>query len=311
MKKIFVLMLIALSMVCMIDILFKETFKKSPWGIYKKLHQILEDTCYYDIWIMGSSRAETAFETCILSQKTKFKFFNAGIQGAKTPQIFYLLKHILRQHPTPQYLILDIDVHNLENKDTFVHIEHFSPFLYIPDLRINFSHIDPRVLYAYYFPLYDFSFYGLPGWSKFIHTITYTPSRYDTSFQISGCYHAHLPYQHPQRPDTTHSFQFHPDNLTYLDSITVLCQRKNIPLLVTVSPVFQPDSNIHKAVQDVFSYLQKKNVKGIDFTDIKTISYDSKKFSDKYHLSFKGSVEFTKIFQDSLFQSLSRHDYFN
>lgn len=304
MKKVFILILIALSIVSFIDILFRETFRNSPWGIYKKLHLILEDTSYYDVWIVGSSRAETAFETNILSQKTRLQFFNAGIHGAKTPQTFYILKHILKQHPAPKYIVLDVDVHNLENEDTLLNIEQFSPFLYIPDLRNNFSQIDKRVVYAWHLPVYDFSFYGLRGWSKFIHTITNTPGQYDTSFQTSGCYHAHLPYQYQHYPDTTHPFQFHPINLMYIDSIIILCQQKNIPLLITISPIFQPDSNIHNAVQYLLSYIQKWHLKGIDFTDIKTISYDLEKFSDKYHLSFKGSVEFTKIFQDSLLQRM-------
>jgi len=299
-KKVFKLILIALIIVSIIDTAFNYVFRHAPWGIYKKLHTIIETKEYYDVWMIGSSRVETAFETTLLSQRTRLKFFNAGIHGAKTQQTYYLLKHIFNQHPLPKYVFLDIDIHNLETIDTLLNIEQFAPFIYVSSLQKDFSNIDKRIMYAYYFPVYELSFYGLRGTSKFLRTLFNKPGRYDTTFQSTGCYHSHTDYQVSHYPDTTHHFYFHPFNLMYIDSIITICQKHNVSLIATVSPVYQPDANISDAVKEISNYLRHKDILLLNFSTIHPLSFQQEKFSDKYHLKFNGSVEFTHFFCDSI-----------
>lgn len=306
MKRFVVLLSVSLGLVSIAYFFLNYTFRNAPWGIYKKFHQIFNDTAYYDVWIIGSSRAETAFETNLLSQKTNLKIFNAGIHGAKTQQSFYVLKHILHQHPSPQFILFDLDIHNLEYIDTILNIEQFAPFLSHQELRKNLSKIDSRITYAYYLPFYGITFYGLRGLSKSLRILSNKPGRYDTTFQISGCYHSHTDYQKDHYPDTTHPFKFHPFNLMYLDSIISICQKNNILLLATISPIYQPDFNLKNAAKFIQQYLQEKKIKCIDFTNIPDLSNNIFYFSDKYHIKFEGSVLFTNIVLDSLKQHLPK-----
>jgi len=299
-KKVFKLIITALIVVSIIDIAFNYVFRHAPWGIYKKLHTIIETNDYYDVWIIGSSRAETAFETNLLSLRTGLTFFNAGIHGAKTQQTYYLLKHIFSQHPLPKYVFLDIDIHNLETIDTLLNIEQFAPFMYVSSLRKDFSNIDKRITYAYYFPMYELSFYRLRGTSKFLRILFNKPGRYDTTFQTTGCYHSHTDYQASHYPDTTHRFYFHPFNLMYIDSIITICQKYNVALITTVSPIYLPDDNIFYAVKEISNYFQNKDILLLNFSIIQPLSFQQEKFSDKYHLKFNGSVEFTNLFCDSI-----------
>lgn len=307
--KVLLLIIVSLCIVFVADIFFGYVFRNSPYGIYKKLHQIIEESNYYDVYMIGSSRVETAFETNIISQKTSLKFFNAGIHGAKPPQTYYLLKHIFRQHPLPRLVVFDIDVHNISDKDSVLNIEQFAPFMHHPSLRKNFATIDKRIIYAYYIPMYELSFYGLRGIAKLARTLLKMPGRYDTAFQISGCYHSHTDYQKSHYPDTTHPFSFHPINIAYIDSVIELCRKNKVDILLTVSPVFQPDSNIANAVHQLKKYCENKNVVVMDFSDVPSISGNIHKFSDKYHLKFNGSVEMSHIFSDSIVKYLHSNTF--
>ncbi|GIV45052.1 MAG: hypothetical protein KatS3mg035_2175 [Bacteroidia bacterium] len=295
-----VLLSFALFTVCVLDLWIDSVFRNAPWGIYKKLHSILLDTSYYDVWIIGSSRAETAFETNILSKEFKTRFFNAGIHGSKTPQTYYILKHIFRKHPLPKQVILDIDIHNLEYEDSILNIEQFAPFMNLPSIRNDFSKIDARIKFAHYFPFYEISFYGLRGLSKCYRILANNPGRYDTTFQTSGCYHSYTDYQKDHYPDTTHPFKFHPTNLMFIDSIISICQKNNVPLMCTISPIYKPDSNLKNAATYIQNYLNEKKIKCLYFHNVPDFSNNITYFSDKYHLKFNGSAIFTKIFQDSL-----------
>lgn len=292
--------LIAFVLIYIVDVFFNFIFRNAEWGIYKKLHQIIEEKNYYDTWIIGSSRAETAFETNILAQKSNLKIFNAGIHGAKPPQTYYLLKHIFQTHPLPKLLVFDIDVHNISDKDSILNIEQFAPFAHHHQLRSNFATIDKRIDYAYVFPMYELSFYGLRGLSKLVRIIFNQPGRYDTAFQYSGCYHSHTEYQKDHYSDTTHPFKFHSVNISFMDSVIERCKKNKLELVFTVSPIFNPDTNIINAVNALKKYCSNKGIYLYDFSDMQNISYDISKFSDKYHLKFNGSVEFSSVFADSL-----------
>lgn len=305
MKKVITLIALACIGVCCVDWYINRTLRHSPWGLYKKLYQILDDTTYYDVWVLGSSRAETAFETGIISKRLQLKCFNAGIQGAKTEQIYYVLKHIFTQHPLPKWIVLDIDVYNLENRNSLLNIEQFLPFMYHSELRKNFSKIDKRIFYTYYCPVYGITFYGLRGIAKFVRCLINYPGRYDTAYQSTGCYHAHTVYQQSHYPDSTHHFNFHAHNIRYMDSIVTFCKDKNIPVFITVSPIYQSDENIKEAVRYLEAYCQSRQVIFFDFSSISDISYQQDLFSDKYHIRFNGSLLFTRIFCDSIEKHLS------
>lgn len=308
MKRIFCLIFLSLVLLYFISFFLNYTLRNAPFGIYKKFHQIFEDKKYYDVWIIGSSRAETAFETDVISKKTNLEFFNAGIHGAKPPQTYYLLKHILNHHPSPKCVIFDVDVHNISDKDSILNIEQLAPFMHHSELRMDLVKIDSRLKYAYYIPMYELSFYGLRGIAKWIRTIFHLPGRYDTTFQATGCYHSHTNYQKEHYPDTTHPFYFHTVNIAYMDSIVKICRKNQVTILFSVSPVFQPDSNIYNAVKQLKKFCTDRNVYVFDLSDIPSISNDMNKFSDKYHLKFNGSLELSNIFADSLIAHLKHQD---
>lgn len=300
MKKVFLLILVAIFVVFGIDVFFNYTLRNAPWGLYKKFNTIIESNQKFNVWILGSSRAETAFETNVLSQKFHQTFFNAGIHGSKPQQTYYVFKHIISQHHLPELIIMDVDIHNISNEDTILNIEQFAPFLRHSQLRNDLSKIDKRIQWVYYNPLYEMSFWGLRGISKIIRVLINQPGRYDTTFQTSGCYHSHTDFQKEHYPDTTHPFIFHPTNTQYLDSIIFICRKNNILLLFSTSPVFQPDSNIFNASKKLKEFCDRRNIALIDCSYIPALSFDKAKFSDKYHLKFNGSIEFTNIFADSL-----------
>ncbi len=305
MKHVFILIASGLVLVSAVYFSFNHVFKYAPWGIYRKFYQIFEDETYYDVWIIGSSRAETAFETDILSKKTGLKIFNAGIHGAQPQQTYYVLKQIIKKHPLPQLIVFDIDVHNLSDKDTVLNIEQFAPFLSNSYLRKDLSKIDHRISYAYYFPMYGISFYGLRGFSKYIRTLTHLPGRYDTTFQSTGCYHSHTDYQKDHYPDVTHPFQYHPINILYIDSVIDLCKKKKINLIFTASPVYHSDTNTYNAMNRLKNIARLHPILLLDFSYHSSISSHQENFSDKYHLNFKGSIEFTGICYDSLNKHLN------
>lgn len=300
MKKVFLLILVAIFVVFGIDVFFNYTLRNAPWGLYKKFNTIIESNQKFNVWILGSSRAETAFETNVLSQKFHQTFFNAGIHGSKPQQTYYVFKHIISQHHLPELIIMDVDIHNISDEDTILNIEQFAPFLRHSQLRNDLSKIDKRIQWAYYNPLYEMSFWGLRGISKITRVLINQPGRYDTTFQASGCYHSHTDFQKEHYPDTTHPFIFHPTNTQYLDSIILLSIKNNIPVIFSISPVFQPDSNIFNASKKLKEFCDKRNITLIDCSNISYLSFDKTKFSDKYHLKFNGSIEFTNIFADSL-----------
>lgn len=305
-KKVVILFCISILSTWIVDSTINFVFRNAKAGIYKKFHDVIIDNSYYDVWILGSSRSETAYETNILSKELNYKFFNAGVEGANYQQVYYFLKWILHHHPAPKWVVVDIDAYAIADTVTKVNLPVLAPFLNVQQIREDFSKIDRSVIYAYYLPMYELPIYGLRGVSKFIRTITGISSPYDTAFQNTGCFHLHL-YQKNRYcyidttlPKYTDSVAIHPVNRNYLDSIIIACRQKQIPLLLTTSPIYKPDPYIKAAIQIVKEYTTEKNVIYLDFSNISGISSDKENFSDKYHLHFKGSVKFTYHFLDTL-----------
>lgn len=300
MRKVFYFILSAIVFTSIFVSFLNFKLKNSPWGIYKKLHQILLENTKYAVWVIGSSRAETAYETNILSKNTHLSWFNAGIHGAKPQQTYYILKQIFVQHPAPRYIIFDIDIHNLETKDSLLNIEQFAPFFNNKGLRKDFSKIDKRVEMVYYNPLYEISFYGLRGIAKFIRILADMPGRYDTTFQNTGCYHSHTNFIQEHYSDSTHIFQLNTFNLNFIDSIINLCAYHHTKLIFTISPIYHCDKNIKTSIQNLKKIYNDKKIQLLDFSYIPDICNDSNKFSDKYHLKYNGCVEFTNIVKDTV-----------
>ncbi len=297
MKKAVLYVVIVLIGIVLVDFSFNSILRRSSIGIERKIKLLFEDSSYYDVWFIGSSRAETSYETNLLEKETDLKFLNAGVQGAKPQQVFYTLKCMLEKHTAPKRIFFEIDLHNLlSQQDTIFNTSQYLPFLYIESLRKSYSKIDPRILYFYYLPPYELPQYSIRGIAKILRRITNRPSMYDTSYTANGSYHAYLKMN--TAPIINNASAHRHINVSchqYIDSIILLAQKKDIDITLIIAPMYV-GVNTKSIKQQIKNIASIHRIPYVDYSFIPDISNNKDLFSDPFHLNIYGSRKFTNLF---------------
>lgn len=272
--------------------------RKNAQGIFHKYNEMFLDSTRYDVLFMGSSRAEMHYNPRIFDSVTGLSSYNIGISGA-TPRInFAMLRAFCAKHPTPRYLVYDIDFYGLKyGVDTLPGFPHCFPYLGEKAVRRELQVIDPRFNSFYYNPLHSLPYTQVRYLSASVHGWLGVPGKYD-SFCYKGYQTADPSLGCNDVPLKAHYSYIHLQKRAYIDSIIRFAKDHGIRLVLQSSPVYRGSGEVVNK-QQLIGQLRNIAIQNrLDYHDDSEPWFcnDKAYFTDPHHLNEKGSTLFSGIF---------------
>lgn len=302
-KVVTYLIVLSATLLLMREVLY-EGVRKNRHGIFEKYNTMFLKKSAYNVLFLGSSRAETHFNTQVFDSITKLNSFNLGVTGA-TPRIAYaVLKAYCSKSKTPDYLIFDLDYHFLKyGVDTIRHFPRYFPFLSNETLLQQFNAIDHRFKQFKYNPFYSLPFSNIRLMAASIHGYLAVEGKYDTTYYKGF---TKVIFSDTLKQDLNRPFYgfIHPTERKYIDSIIQFAAANKIQLITLSSPMYEAVQHEMVNHQQVITQLNNiAKINHIPFIDLSLQSYSSRKayFTDYYHMNGEGAFIFTCHFA-SLFQ---------
>lgn len=298
MKKILFYIIIFLIILFGVRSLIYFGLKQNKCGIYDKYNTVFNEENEFETLIIGSSRAESHFDTRIIDSILRTKSYNLGVEGASLPLVYDVFKIYLEKSKFPQRVILNIDYHIPKcDNDTIFMFPRYFPYLDNQSLFKILKKRDPRFFYFKYLPFYSLAYTGDRYLSASLRGFFNMPSAYDLSYKNGYAPVMPLNYIAPAKWNyRKYSACDDPATINILDSISNLCTKNNASLYLVLSPMYkQGQEQIVNRVA-VFSKLyEKSRTLGrelIDYSDSEMIS-DTSMFADQFHMNRKGAELFT------------------
>lgn len=272
--------------------------KQNKYGIYDKYNTIFKKENNFETIIIGSSRAESHFDTKIIDSVLITKSYNLGIEGASLPLVYDVFKIYLEKSKFPKRVILNIDYHIPKcDNDTIFMFPRYFPYLENQSLFNILQKRDPRFFSFKYMPFYSLTYTGDRYLSASLRGFFNAPSAYDLSYKNGYAPVMPLNYVSPAKWNFREYIACNdPATLDILDSISLLCTKNNASLYFVLSPMYKQGQEqiVNRGV--IFSKLyEKSRTLGrelIDYSDCEMIS-DTGMFADQFHMNRMGAELFT------------------
>ncbi len=266
-----------------------------------KLHEIIKGNKKFDILFIGSSRTLYHVNPKIIDSTLQCNSFNAGINGARLPEMNLVFKSYLVNHEAPQLVVADLSTTAFSlDQNAF-----FNPNIYYPWMEsdIVFESIAPYKragllktlpflqLTEWDDPMRQGAIAGLAGKQDDI-------PEYYKGHQPSGDDTVQLPFR--MRYFTT-NWPVHENGIALLDEIIELCEQNHIRLIFTYAPVYQlKDEEVN---EEFFPTVKKI----CDEHHIPFLSYrhlpmndDHRIFRDEHHLNTIGADIYSRMLATDL-----------
>lgn len=283
--------------------------RKYTTGEFGKLRHTFMDANNYDILIIGSSRAESHFHSGIIADSTGLSVYNIGMTGATMPFVKTSLEAYLEKSKAPEYVILNIDYHVLQDPvDSIYHFPRYFPYIgENKSLYKGISEIDPRFPYFRYLAPYSMPYFGAHYLNVSLRGYAGRQGKYDTTY-VNGW----SPTKQALTP--LDSFDYSPyvseappeiwESLSAIDSI---CKKNNSKLILILSPLYERQSaaivNGTDLKQRFRDFATTHHCSLMDYSD-GPISENPAYFADPAHLNKTGAVVFSSHFAEILKSSL-------
>ena len=317
MKK--VLVWISLSVIfgvlvlILIDALLMAGFRKTTEDVPGKMNVIFNDSSYFDILCLGSSRALAHFDTDMISKKTGLSVYNAGVNGGGVLSMKIILEGYLKKHRPPKLLLVQLDEFTFETSH-IMELPYYMPLL--PDFDFDQTIVDaaPELYWISKFPparvfYYDDlqkwigvkSFLGL-GNTAHVGTNGFSNHSYAGWNEYwESEYQKRMPLI---RAPFDSSFAFE-KGLFILNSILRTAQDHGVSVMLTSSPIpggaFYPkyDAAVNSAMESV-----EDKYTNLVFYWRHQIELDRKSYYyDLVHLVRRGASEYSEAVSDTICKS--------
>jgi hypothetical protein len=265
-------------------------------GFYAKYKTIFFEKNNFNVLFLGSSRVQMHYDTHLFDSLTKQNSYNLGTPGATTRVAFAVLKAYLEKSHAPAYLIYEIDYPILKDDNKkIMDFNNYFPFLSNKTLRHEFNLIDGRMNQFYYNPYFSWSYTGLKNISTGLHGWLHKVNRADTLFYKGFSKEILRPSLRYSKINPFYSW-IHVSNRSYLDSIILLCKRKNIKITLMTSPIFGGGKlglMNKEQITDQLKNIGKLNQ--VSYYDLSSLPFFNQRnlFIDEQHLNYAGARKFT------------------
>lgn len=261
-----------------------------------KLREIIKGNEKFDILFIGSSRTLYHVNPKIIDSALNCNSYNAGVDGARLPEMNLMFKSYLVNHPPPEIVVADLSTTAFcLDENAF-----FNPNIYYPWLSndIVYNSIAPykRVGLLKTLPFLQLTEWddhmlqgaiiGLTGKQKPL------PADYKGHLK-SGEDTIVLPFK--MRYLTT-NWPVHTSGISLLDEIITLCKKNHIKLIFTYSPVYQlKDEVVNEEFFPTVERIRAENE--IPFLNYRHLPMngDHLIFRDEHHLNTKGADIYSRL----------------
>lgn len=249
-----------------------------------KSHYYISNKSTEDIVILGSSRAIHHYIPSILSDSLNLSVYNGGVDGNGIIFLYGRLKIITDRH-TPKIVIYDantdFDIKDNDNSKYLNWLKRFYDKHGIDSLFSSISHSEKYKMQSNLYR-YNTSFIQMASDNvspkQVVEGGGYKP--------IYGEMDYDAPYLEPSSTTKWDPIKHH-----YFIKLIELCQKKNITLIITTSPMYKATTS------DCFSPIKdlciKYNIPFIDFYANNEISITKRYFKDSSHMNHDGATIFS------------------
>ena len=124
-------------------------------------HKIYEGKLATDILIIGTSRAESHYDTEVINKITGLKTFNLGLSGTHYNILKIRWKSYLNHNTKPKILILDLDDGALQNSENIYDKFQYLPYFGTPEYESVAEKIDSDYFFEKIIPIYKYRSYEM------------------------------------------------------------------------------------------------------------------------------------------------------
>ncbi|MCH7535877.1 MAG: hypothetical protein IH948_09090, partial [Bacteroidetes bacterium] len=291
-KYVIQLLIVLLLLVLVREVIF-HGIRSNKVGEYDKLNTLFVENNHFNTLFIGSSRAESHYNSEVFDSITGLTSFNIGLEGASAPMIRGALEAYLEHSEPPEHVVMNIDFHNFVS-DTIRRYPRFFPYLSLNKAFYNtLKSLDPNFVWYKWNPIYGLAHIN----DNYLYAAYRGFSGYTTAFDESftkGFTPLPLTDGEPVEKKTYEEINAAPPEEVYkaIKDIMEICKLNNINLSFVVSPTY---IKMTESVLDRNTYFDKINslAKENGFT-FKTyldndICNNEKLFCDPNHLNYLGS----------------------
>lgn len=299
---LFVFALINIVILIIYEIPAYKAIKNKTHKNFLKWTDIHQNKESYDLVILGSSRAYTAYNPDIIDQSLNLKSYNMGTSAQDIAESYHMLQEIL-EYQKPQYLVLDLFFPSSDNSHDFYQI--FSNASFFNSNKIKYDLVTTGYgesgITNYLLPVVKFKNYIKSDLSKLMRKNSGPKQEtnwirgflYDTVTVSKKGISKFTPVSNYQNTS------FDKSRLNnYFNKIRTLAEANNIKLICVRSP-YPPTRFALNEIDDEGNFFKKfTKEEGIPFYDFNSKNtantYLDQDFSDYHHTNYRGADKATK-----------------
>ncbi len=276
----------------------------------KRAWSMKQRNTFFDYAVLGSSRAEGAFDMNLLDSLIKQKGINIGCNGSGFVDNYLVFNKFLQNNNKIKTLFLQVDIYSLDPEHNFsnsFHVYNFLPFWHDTIFKSAISHYlskSDQIIFNYtpWFRFYVYNKYFSPievarrlkqrnySENKRIEKPIYYASPPKQKIDSSIFYKKGLPRE----------IKIQPFDVEYLKRILRLAKEKNIQVVLFTSPDFIEQKkvflNYNSTRKSLDSLLMPYSLIRIEAED--SLRNNIALFKDPAHLNGYGKFLQTKSFAD-------------
>lgn len=291
--RLFLILLILIPIDLLTGLLLDNILKRQPDGRYYKAEYSLNRSCE-EIFILGSSRAETNLNPIIFEEMLDMKCWNAGRGGQSLPYFRCIQECVLKRY-APKVLVLNVE-YNLCEKSLEYWYEKagfLKPFYRKnPEIRPILNEISRFEKYYMYSSIYAYnsSFYYLlrPFFKEGIDG----KNEHKGWKPMDGIMSEEILIQNDN--DSLIQSEIIPKALYELNVLLESFSSAGTKIIVVISPDFYPRERNTPTLYEIESFSRKYNFPILDYTTDTAFVLRNELFFDSNHLNRDGAVKLSE-----------------
>jgi hypothetical protein len=258
-------------------------------GLYHKYEIMFHEKHKYNLLFIGSSRAQCHFDPLIIDSVLGTNSFNCGVAGSNNGLTYGILKAYLHKNKLPQSIVMNLDYHFAHHSsDTIFNEQDFIPYIDNPVLYRELKKRNKTFFYYKYFPFVSLPVMGDKFLNNAMRGYLDTKSAYQKASYKGNERIIALEYADFNTLDSSRYMgNILKENIDYLDSVRLFCQKNKIHLTFVISPCHITGTrriiNYKEQIASFHNYASHYRIPLMDYS-MDTMSFNKEYFADYYHL---------------------------